>query len=101
MPTAAQHPAVEDSGVQVSTVIDEPAPAYRVSTHLQAVCHRVILEVLAGFVAEGNDPEMSMLYADAVAAFGPDSAHFKAACQGQTGVGYHYQRTVAGGRFAD
>lgn len=77
------------------------APAYRVTEHRQVVGNRVILDVLARWVSDGGEPEMSMLYEDALETFGADSMHFIAVCKGRSGVGAHYQRTVAGGQFSD
>jgi hypothetical protein len=77
------------------------APAYRVTDWPDALSNRVILDVLANWVRAGNEPEMSILFEDGLAAFGAESQHFIAACKGQAGAGAHYQRTVAGGRFRD
>ncbi|MFC7403171.1 hypothetical protein [Citricoccus sp. GCM10030269] len=91
-------------GVLASPDPAEPqiiAPASRPSRWEDVRDNRIILDVLAHWVKERNEPEASMLYADAVEAFEPASAHLAAACQGQCGAGAHYQRTVAGGRFRD
>lgn len=60
-----------------------------------------ILDVLTGMVHAGGNPELSMLYEDALETFGADSMHFQVACTGRLGVGAHYQRTVACGQFRE
>lgn len=60
---------------------------------------RILLDVLANYVNEGGQATMAMIYPDTLEAFGADSKHLAAACQGQAGAGAHYQQAVAGGRF--
>ncbi|MFC7403420.1 hypothetical protein [Citricoccus sp. GCM10030269] len=76
-----------------------PAPAYRPTRWEDVRDNRIILDVLAHWAKEGNEPEMSMLYEDALAQFGEGSVHLSAACRGQFGAGPQYQQTVARGRF--
>jgi hypothetical protein len=76
-----------------------PAPAYRVTQERQALDHKIVLDLLAQWAGEGNEPELSMYYEDARADFGADSPHFIGACKGQIGAGAHYLRTVSGGAF--
>lgn len=82
---------------------DEPAvpPAYRPQRWADVLDARVQLDVLASYVREGGEAEMSMLYPGVLESFGASSKHFLAACQGQAGAAVHYQQTVAGGRWAN
>lgn len=106
-PAAADSPSVPRSGGQAA--VDTPRPsgepdipkAYRPRRREDMVDSRTLLEVLARYVREGGEAEMAMIYQDALEAFGADSKHFIAACQGQAGAAAHYQQTVAGGRYAD
>lgn len=74
--------------------------AYRPRKWMDVLDARTLLEVLASYVNDGGEAEMSMIYPDALQSFGADSKHLFAACQGQAGAGAHYQQTVAGGRYA-
>jgi hypothetical protein len=72
-----------------------------VTDEQQARDHRTMLDLLARSVTWGFAAELGMYYPDALQAFGADSRHVIAACQGQSGVGLHYLRTVDGGIFRD
>lgn len=95
-------PGSTSSRVQVEAAwlgLDLP-PAYRPQKWMDALDARILLDVLASYVNEGGEAEMTMIYPDTLESFGPDSKHFVAACQGQAGAGAHYQQAVAGGLYA-
>ncbi len=72
------------------------APVHRVTNARQAQANALLLELMAQWVKGGDDPEMSMLYPDALGVFGADSPHFQAARRGDLGAAEHYRRTAAG-----
>lgn len=97
-----ERPAVRDDGPRPGENETSADPAAYAPTRASEVTDsRVLLDVIARWVRDGNHGEDSMLYEDALAAFGPDSAHLAGACRGERGAGAHYQNTVAGGRYRD
>lgn len=95
-----QKPRDAPSGVSPGSAEPEVPSAYRPQCWQDVLMCRTLLEVLARYVTDGGQAQMSMLYEDALEAFGPESRHLSGACQGQAGAAAHYQRTVAGGRYA-
>lgn len=74
-------------------------PAYSATTWPAVQGHRRTLERLAGWVANGNDAEVSEHHEQGLVDFGEDSTHFQAAAKGDHDAGMHYHKTVAGGKF--